>query len=70
MRKSFVSPATLGRYKAIYNNLTAELMAEFKAGKIGAKIFMSPLLSCIILYERVAYSLGNWALENQTKFPS
>lgn len=32
------SPATLGRYKAIYNNLTAELMAEFKAGKIGVSV--------------------------------
>ena len=29
------SPAQLGRYKAIYNNLTPEIMAEFKAGKIG-----------------------------------
>ena len=32
------SPTTLGRYKAIYNNLTAELMAEFKAGKIGVSV--------------------------------
>lgn len=32
------SPAQLGRYKAINNNLTAELMAEFKAGKIGVSI--------------------------------
>ena len=32
------SPAQLGRYKAIYNNLTAELMAEFKAGKIGVSV--------------------------------
>ena len=32
------SPATLGRYKAIYNNLTAELMAEFKTGKIGVSV--------------------------------
>lgn len=32
------SPAQLGRYKAISNNLTAELMAEFKAGKIGVSI--------------------------------
>lgn len=32
------SPATLGRYKAIYNNLAAELMAEFKAGKIGVSV--------------------------------
>lgn len=32
------SPATLGRYKAIHNNLAAELMAEFKAGKIGVSV--------------------------------
>ncbi len=32
------SPAQLGRYKAIYNNLSAELMAEFKAGKIGVSV--------------------------------
>lgn len=32
------SPATLGRYKAIYNNLIVELMAEFKAGKIGVSV--------------------------------
>ena len=32
------SPAQLGRYKAIYNNLTEELMAEFKAGKIGVSV--------------------------------
>ena len=32
------SPAQLGRYKAIYNNLAAELMAEFKAGKIGVSV--------------------------------
>jgi len=32
------SPAQLGRYKAIYNNLTAEVMAEFKAGKIGVSV--------------------------------
>lgn len=32
------SPATLGRYKAIYNNLAAELMAEFKTGKIGVSV--------------------------------
>ena len=32
------SPAQLGRYKAINNNLTPELMAEFKAGKIGVSI--------------------------------
>lgn len=32
------SPATLGRYKAIYNNLAAELMVEFKAGKIGVSV--------------------------------
>ena len=32
------SPAQLGRYKAIYNNLTAELMEEFKAGKIGVSV--------------------------------
>ena len=32
------SPAQLGRYKAIYNNLTAELMAEFRAGKIGVSV--------------------------------
>lgn len=32
------SPATLGRYKAIYNNLTEELMTEFKAGKIGVSV--------------------------------
>lgn len=32
------SPATLGRYKTIYNNLAAELMAEFKAGKIGVSV--------------------------------
>ena len=28
------SPAQIGRYKAIYNNLIAELMAEFKANRI------------------------------------
>lgn len=28
------SPAQVGRYKAIYNNLIPELMAEFKAGRI------------------------------------
>ena len=28
------SPAQLGRYKAIYNNIIAELMAEFKANRI------------------------------------
>lgn len=32
------SPAQLGRYKAIYHNLIAELMAEFKAGKIGISV--------------------------------
>ena len=32
------SPAQLGRYKAIYNNLDDELMAEFKAGKIGVSV--------------------------------
>ena len=32
------SPAQLGRYKAISNNLTPELMTEFKAGKIGVSI--------------------------------
>lgn len=32
------SPAQLGRYKAISNNLTPELMAEFKTGKIGVSI--------------------------------
>ena len=32
------SPATLGRYKAIYNNLATELMEEFKAGKIGVSV--------------------------------
>lgn len=32
------SPAQLGRYKAIYNNLAAELMVEFKAGKIGVSV--------------------------------
>lgn len=32
------SPAQLGRYKAIYNNLTEELMAEFKAGAIGVSV--------------------------------
>lgn len=32
------SPSQLGRYKAISNNLTEELMAEFKAGKIGVSI--------------------------------
>lgn len=32
------SPAQLGRYKAIYTNLAAELMAEFKAGKIGISV--------------------------------
>lgn len=32
------SPAQLGRYKAIYNNLAAELMAEFRAGKIGISV--------------------------------
>lgn len=28
------SPAQIGRYKAIYNNITPELMAEFKANRI------------------------------------
>ena len=28
------SPAQIGRYKAIYNNLIPELMAEFKANRI------------------------------------
>lgn len=32
------SPAQLGRYKAIYNNLIAELMAEFKTDKIGVSV--------------------------------
>lgn len=32
------SPAQLGRYKAIYNNLSAELMSEFRAGKIGISV--------------------------------
>ncbi len=32
------SPAQLGRYKAIYNNLVTELMAEFKAGRIGVSV--------------------------------
>lgn len=32
------STAQLGRYKAIYNNLIAEMMAEFKAGKIGVSV--------------------------------
>lgn len=32
------SPAQLGRYKAIYNNLAAELMAEFRNGKIGISV--------------------------------
>ncbi len=32
------SPSQLGRYKAIYNNLEAELMEEFKAGKIGVSV--------------------------------
>lgn len=32
------SPAQLGRYKAINNNLTPEMMAEFKAGNIGVSI--------------------------------
>lgn len=32
------SPAQLGRYKAIYNNLVPELMAEFKAGSIGVSV--------------------------------
>lgn len=32
------SPAQLGRYKAIYNNLVPELMAEFKAGAIGVSV--------------------------------
>lgn len=32
------SPAQLGRYKAIYHNLIAELMTEFKAGKIGVSV--------------------------------
>ena len=35
------SPAQLGRYKAIYHNLIAELMTEFKAGKIGVSVFYS-----------------------------
>lgn len=32
------SPAQIGRYKAIYNNLIPELMAEFKANKIGVSV--------------------------------
>lgn len=32
------SPAQLGRYKAIHNNLTTELMEEFKADKIGVSV--------------------------------
>lgn len=32
------SPAQVGRYKAIYNNLAPELMAEFKANKIGISV--------------------------------
>ena len=32
------SPATLGRYKAIHNNLDMEWMAEFKAGKVGVSV--------------------------------
>ncbi len=32
------SPAQLGRYKAIHNNLIPELMAEFKAGTIGVSV--------------------------------
>lgn len=32
------SPAQLGRYKAIYNNLSTELMAEFKSGKISVSV--------------------------------
>lgn len=32
------SPAQLGRYKAIYNNLAVEWMTEFRAGKIGISV--------------------------------
>lgn len=32
------SPAQVGRYKAIYNNLSQELMAEFKANRIGVSV--------------------------------
>lgn len=32
------SPAQVGRYKAIYNHLTAELMADFKADKVGVSV--------------------------------
>ena len=32
------SPAQAGRYKAIYNNLIPELMAEFKANRIGVSV--------------------------------
>ena len=32
------SPAQAGRYKAIYNNLAPELMAEFKANRIGVSV--------------------------------
>lgn len=32
------SPAQVGRYKAIYNNLAPELMAEFKANRIGVSV--------------------------------
>lgn len=32
------SPAQAGRYKAIYNNLIPELMAEFKADRIGISV--------------------------------
>ena len=32
------SPAQVGRYKAIHNNIIPELMAEFKANKIGVSV--------------------------------
>lgn len=32
------SPAQLGRYKAIYNNIIPNIMAEFKANKIGVSV--------------------------------
>jgi ParB/RepB/Spo0J family partition protein len=32
------SPAQLGRYKAVYNHLTAELMTAFKADKVGITV--------------------------------
>ena len=32
------SPAQVGRYKAIYNNLLPDLMAEFKANRIGVSV--------------------------------